>query len=138
MKSPDAIRGNILGSILLCALLPLLAAGCGGRSGQKAGGHTYTVRARVQQLPSQDRNLYVVHEPIHNFVGRSGKIEGMDTMEMPFPVAQDVSLEGIAPDDVVEFQLHVDWDADNPVEITAIRELPANTELHFGEAKPQP
>jgi hypothetical protein len=134
----SAARGKILRSILLFALFPLLAAGCGGRAEQRTSGHTYTVRARVQQLPSQGRDLYLEHEAIDNYVARSGKVEGMNSMIMPFPVDKSVSLKGIQPEDIVEVQLHIDWEADRPVEITALRELPRDTQLDFRLAKPKP
>lgn len=134
---PSAVRRHVLRPILLFALLPLLAAGCGGRTEEPTGGNTYTVRARVQQLPSQGSGLYLEHEAIDNYVARSGKVEGMDSMTMPFPVGRDVSLEGIQPEDIVEVQLHIDWaDEDQPVEITAIRELPRDTRLEFRLAQP--
>lgn len=135
---PNALRGNVLRPILLLTLLPLLAAGCGDKSEEKASGNTYTVRARVAQLPTQENGgLMLEHEPIDNYVARSGRVEGMDSMTMPFPVAKDVSLEGIQPNDIVEVQLHIDWDAeDRQVEILSVRELPPDTKLHFGEARP--
>jgi Cu/Ag efflux protein CusF len=122
-------------AILLLLLLPLLAAGCSKQSAP--GGHTYTVKARVAQLPSQGSGIYLEHEAIDNYVARSGKVEGMDPMTMPFPVAKDVSLEGIQPDDIVEAQLHIDWDQ-SLVEITGLRELPKGTKLDFRAARPKP
>jgi Cu/Ag efflux protein CusF len=122
---------------VLFALLPL-AAGCS-RSEEARRGNTYTMRAQVEGTPAQgSREVYVTHEPIDNYVGREGKVKGMDSMTMPFQVAEGVSLEGIESGDVIEAQLHVDWEADLPVQITGIRELPRDTPLHFGEAKPQP
>jgi Cu/Ag efflux protein CusF len=135
---PSTVRRTVLHPILLSALLPLLAAGCGGQTGKGTGGHTYTLRGQVQQLPSQDGGLLLEHEAIDNYVARSGKVEGMDSMTMPFPVAKDVSLEGIQPEDIVEVQLHIDWEADLPVEITALRELPRDTKLDFRAANPKP
>jgi Cu/Ag efflux protein CusF len=126
-------------AIVLLALLPLLAVGCTGRTETKSKtGHTYTVRARVEQLPAQGSGLVLTHEAVDDWMGRSGKIEGMDTMTMPFPVAEDVSLAGIQPGDVVEVQLHVDWNADLAVQITSLRELPPETRLDFRSAKPKP
>lgn len=133
---PSAVRGNVLRPILLLALVPLLAAGCSGRTGKEPAGHTYTVKARVAQLPYQGSGLYLEHEAIDDYRGRSGKVEGMHPMTMPFPLAEGVSLEGIQPNDIVEFQLHVDWESDLPVQITAIRELPPDTALDFRAAKP--
>ena len=135
-----AISGNALRPILL--LLPLcllLAAGCSGRSDEAAGGQHYTVRGQVKQLPDP-RNpatgLYVTHEAIDNWVGMDGEVEGMDSMTMPFQVDEDVSLDGIEPNDVIEFEVHVDWEADLPVEITSLRELPPGTRLVFDSADP--
>ncbi|HJX29499.1 MAG TPA: copper-binding protein [Thermoanaerobaculia bacterium] len=128
-----AISGTALRPLLLLPLLCLLAAGCSSE-GDEASGQHYTVRGQVKQLPDS-RNpgtgLYVTHEAIDDWVGRSGEVEGMDSMTMPFPVDADVSLEGIEPNDAIEFELHVDWEADLPIEITSIRELPPGTRLVF-------
>ena len=115
----------------------LLAAGCAAQGG--GPGRDYTVRGQVRQLPdpaTPGSGLYISHEAIDEWVGRSGEVEGMDPMVMPFEVADGVSLEGIDVADVIELTLHVDWEADVPVEITRIRELPAGTKLVFREAKP--
>jgi Cu/Ag efflux protein CusF len=128
-------------SAVVLVLCSLLAAGCSGRTETKSKGHTYTVRARVSQLPSpQSGGLVLTHEAIDDWVGYSGKVEGMDTMTMPFPVAKGVSLEGIEPGDVVEVQLHADWTADpgEAVQITGVRELPRDARLDFRDAKPKP
>lgn len=114
----------------------LLAAGCAAPGGS---GRDYTVRGQVRQLPdpaTPGSGLYISHEAIDEWAGRSGEVEGMDPMIMPFEVADGVSLEGIEVADVIEFTLHVDWEADVPVEITRLRELPRDTKLDYREAKP--
>jgi Cu/Ag efflux protein CusF len=114
----------------------LLAMGCAAKEGP---GRDYTVRGQVRQLPdpaTPGSSLYLSHEAIDDWMSRSGEVEGMDPMTMPFEVADGVSLEGIEPADYIEFTLHVDWDADTPVTITRIRELPADTKLVFRAAKP--
>lgn len=111
----------------------LLAAGCGKKP---PGGRDYTVRAQVVQPPDAATGLYIYHEAIDDWVSRDGKMDGMDPMAMPFPVAQGVPLAGIQANDKVEVTLHVDWDADAPVEITRVRELPPDTKLTFRAAKP--
>lgn len=119
---------------LACALVLLLAAGCGPK--QAAGERDYTVRAQVVQPPDAKTGLYIYHEAIDDWVGRDGQMTGMDTMAMPFPVAQGVALQGIEANDKVEVTLHVDWNAERPVEVTRVRELPADTKLEFRAAKP--
>jgi hypothetical protein len=120
---------------LACGVLLISAIGCGPKAETETGGHDYTVRGQVTQ-PPEASSLYIYHEAIDDWVGRGGKVEGMDTMLMPFPVAQGVPLEGIQRNDKVEVKLHVDWAADNPVEIREIRELPPDTKLEFRAAKP--
>jgi hypothetical protein len=125
--------------VVLMALLMALLTACKPRQEARKGGHTYTVRGQVIQLPDpaqRGSGLTLQHEAVDDFVGRDGKTVGMDPMSMPFPVAPGVSLAGIAPADVVEFDLNVDWQADTPVAITRIRKLPPGTKLVFRAAKP--
>ena len=120
--------------VLLCGVLGVL--GCKGQ--HAGGGQTYKVRAKVVQLPvpnSPASGLYLSHEAIDRFVDRDGKVVGMDPMTMSFPIAEDVSLDGLRTGDVVEFELHVDWKANPEVEITGLRELPADTKLSFRAAR---
>lgn len=122
------------------ALVLVAALGCGERKTAPAErGHTYTVRGQVTQLPdprSPGSGLYISHEAVDNFVGRNGEVEGMSSMNMPFLVADGVALDGVAPGDAIEFDLHVDWQADRSVEITRVRELPPGTRLDFRLARP--
>ncbi len=121
-------------TLILLAVLSL--AGC---SGGKEAGRPYTVRGQVTQLPdpaNPGTGLYLNHEAIDDFVSRDGEMVGMDPMTMSFLVDEEVSLEGIAAGDVVEFKLHVDWGAETEVEIVEIRELPSGTKLVYRAAKP--
>jgi hypothetical protein len=114
----------------------LLAAGCG--QGVQTG-RDYTVRAQVVQTPDPANpaaGLYLYHEAVDDWMGRDGKVEGMDPMAMPFPVAKGVSLTGIQANDKVEVTLQVDWQAEPPVGIVALRKLPPETRLVFRAAKP--
>lgn len=118
------------------ALAALAFAGCGGQGEE---GRHYVVRGQVRQLPdaaSPGSGFVVAHEPIHDFADREGKVVGMDSMPMPFPVAEGVSLAGIEVSDVVEIDLRVDWEAEPAVEVVEVRELPAGTKLVFGAAEP--
>ena len=118
---------------LACAVILTMAAGCGQKPTE---GRDYTLRAQVVQPPDPATGLYIYHEAVDDWVSRDGKMDGMDPMAMPFPVAKGVPLEGIQANDKVEVKLHVDWNADRPVEITQVRELPPDTQLVFRAAKP--
>jgi hypothetical protein len=135
----------LVATLTLCALGTLGVTACGPQKevapleAARTSGRTYTTRGQVTQLPdpaNPGSGLYLSHEAIDNFVDRDGKTVGMDPMNMPFPVAEGVSLAGIAPADLVEFDLYVDWQADTPVAITRIRKLPPDTKLVFNAARP--
>ena len=137
---------------LALLLLPLLAA-CGGPpadeapaavddtgGGEEAAGvQVYESRGQVTALPDPSdplTDLRIRHEPIHDFVGIDGEVVGMDSMNMPFPVADGVSLEGLAVGDPVAFTLEVDWDGDPAYRLSRIERLPEGTELTWGAAEP--
>jgi len=103
----------------------------------------YTVRGAIAQLPTDGpvAELQIHHEPIPDFRDRNGVVRefedgstGMREMVMPFPVAEGVSLEGFDNGDKVEFDFEVTWGA-TPYQVTAIRELPADTELNLGASE---
>ena len=99
----------------------------------------YAVRGLIQELPDpQDplSGLYIRHEAIDDWVGMDGEIQGMDSMTMPFPVADDVTFEGIEIGDEVTFTLEVNYDADPAVQVTEVTRLPEDTELEFRSARP--
>jgi hypothetical protein len=98
----------------------------------------YTVRGKIEALPEAAKpasEFRVYHEPIDNFVGADGKVVGMGTMTMPFPLAKGVSLEGLSVGDIVEVTFEVRWKSHPRTQTTKVVKLPAGTELHFGKAK---
>jgi hypothetical protein len=112
----------------------LALAACGGR-----GGRDYTVRGKVAQLPvaNQPASAFMIaHEPVDNLVDRDGKVTGMDSMTMSFPLARGLTPAGLAVGEPIEFTLHVDWSADPPVEITSLKKLPPGTPIVFRAANP--
>jgi hypothetical protein len=97
------------------------------------------VRGLVTQLPDPEdptTGFFVHHEAIPDFRHLDGQVSGMDSMTMPFPVAEEVSLEGVTVGDKVEFELTVDWEADPVTEVTAVRRLDSATELRLGGGPP--
>lgn len=118
----------------LVLLAPFLATACAQKSGPI---QRYQVRAEVMQLPEgPNGDLLIRHEAIDGFADRDGKRVGMDPMSMPFPLAEGLSLAGLAPGDVVRCTLEVDWQQRSPVKIAAIEKLPAGTHLTFRAARP--
>jgi len=128
------MRSALKWSLALGALAILLAAGCA----RKERGHDYAVRGEVVELPSPANGnlLELHHEAVDDFVTHDGKVEGMDSMTMPFLVAKGVPLQDVKPGDKVEVTLHVDWQADRAVEITGLRKLPPGQQLDFRAAHP--
>ena len=128
------MRSTLKWSLALGALAVLLAAGCV----RKERGHNYVVRGQVVELPSPANGnlLQLHHEAVDDFVTHDGKVEGMDSMTMPFLVAKNVPLTQIRPGDKVEVLLHVDWQADRAVEIIGLRKHSPDLHLEFRAARP--
>ena len=55
----------------------------------------------------------------------------MNSMIMPFPLGEGVSLEGFTIGQPVEFDWEVDWEGSPPYYITSLRPLPDDTVLDF-------
>ena len=134
-----------IATVLMLAVLPLALAACGGGGGdeeqqaaqtgeQAPQPDVYTVRGVVEKLPQADgpdKSLYVRHQAIAVYKDRSGNVVGMESMTMPFPVGPTVSLDGIAPGDPVEFTFEMVWEPQGRYQITALHELPADTQIEF-------
>lgn len=100
---------------------------------------TYTVRGEIVDLPDPEdptSGFFVYHEAIDEFRGIDGEVTGMSSMTMPFPVADDVDLEGLGRGDRVEFDLYVDWEGDPATLVTRVEKLPDDTILEFRGAQP--
>ena len=111
-----------------------LAGGCRG----PVRGHSYVVRAEIAQPPGSTgpHTLFLHHEAIDNWVSRDGLADGLDSRALPVAVAAHVPISALKADDKVEVILHVDWDADRPVEITGLRMLDPGLRLDFRAAHP--
>jgi Cu/Ag efflux protein CusF len=117
---------------LAVASLSLALAGCG-RGSLSPPDATYTTRGQVIELPAAaGGDLTLHHETVADFRARDGKTTHMDSMSMPFAVAPNVSLDGIATGDKVDVTFEVRWEGGPPLRITRLEELPADTALVFG------
>lgn len=98
-------------------------------------GPTHTVRGKVEGLPVKDKpstSFMVHHEAIAEWLRPDGT-KGMNSMTMPFPLADGVSLDGITIGDIVELTV-IQYLGDKvPYRVSSIRKLPADTTLNFGK-----
>ena len=118
---------------LSVSVLAAVVGSCG-REAPPPPADVYTVRGVVERLPhagGPDSGLYIHHAAIPSFRDEHGKVVGMMSMTMPFPVAAGVSLVGIAPGDLVEFTFAVEWKQPGGYRITRIEKLPPGTVVDF-------
>jgi Cu/Ag efflux protein CusF len=103
-----------------------------------ADADVYVIRGLIKMLPDPAKpasSLMIRHQAIDNFVGRDGKVIGMNSMVMPFTVAEGLSLDGLAVGDIVEFTWEV-APGHTPAAVTKIVKLPPDTQLEFRKANP--
>lgn len=139
MKKMKTNGQHAMWALALAVAVPMSLVSLGGCSkepeptaieqGLHVGWGVYDVRGVVVSLPEGGADLVIRHEAIGHFVSIKGEMVGMQAMQMPFPLAAGVSLEGIGVDDLVAFTFEVDWDPSYA--IIAIEVLPAGTELDF-------
>lgn len=137
MRAP---RRNPLRPLVLLAVLgvagPTVLAGCS-RQASSVEGRRYTLRGQVVALPAgPGQPLLLRHEPVDDFADASGKVVGMDSMTMPFPLAAGVSLDGVAQGDKVEVVFSMSWSPQRYA-IERLKKLPADTGLRSGKARPR-
>ena len=139
-----------LPAALLALALAALAPGCrggGNGAGGEAGGadasastRRYTVRGelvRIEDARGGVREISVRHEAIDDFADASGKVVGMASMVMPFEVPGTIPLDDVGVGDKIELRFAMTWSPPS-MRVEALRKLPAETALRFGEARPPP
>ncbi len=128
---PSAAR--LAPSILLTAALVLTA--CGSEPVEQwPPVKVYTVRGEVDSLPEPDRpraRIGIRHEAIPDFIGILGEPEPMKAMTMQFGLGEGVDPSALEIGDKIEFELEVDWSADDRARVIAFDVLPPDTELVF-------
>jgi Cu/Ag efflux protein CusF len=124
---------NVAVAGMAAVVLSLGSGGCRAKAPARPP-DVYTVHGVVEKLPQADgpdKDLYIHHVPIPTFRDEHGKVVGMMSMTMPFPVAPGVSLAGISPGDPVEFTFTVAWKGHAGYQITKIDKLPPGTVVNF-------
>jgi Cu/Ag efflux protein CusF len=129
MRTPWEMR-RLLG---LVTLLPALALGACDRSAPAPTGAvaSYEMRGEIVRLPpAGSREIAIRHEAVPEFRDEQGKVVGMESMTMPFALAQGLALEGLAPGDRVHFTLEMRWQEPREIaRIARIEKLPAGARL---------
>ena len=117
------MTGAALAAGMICALA---ASACRGDAPAR-----YTVRGAVENLTEArgEPVALIHHEAIPDFVDGYGEKRTMHSMAMAFGIDRGVSRDGIAVGDKVEVTFVVDRERYPSFHITALRELPADTEL---------
>lgn len=126
-------RGAVACALLAAAAVAIGVGAC--RKGEQLApaDATYSTRGQVIAVPKDTNDeLSVHHEAVADFRDREGKPEHMDSMSMPFAVAPEVSLAGIAPGDKVAMTFEVRWDSLPTLRIVKLQELPETTALNLG------
>ncbi len=99
----------------------------------------YTTRGVIAELPDAKRvgnpDLMIQHERIADFKDSSGKVVGMNSMIMDFPLGPGVALTGLAKGDKVEVVLEVDWTQLPPHRAASIKKIDVATVLDFSNPK---
>ena len=137
----------------------VLAAACGaaalfappgcdrGKPSQTAGqpdrgppSAVYTVRGQIAELldPSRPQSEFRIHhEAIDDFANADGRVVGMGSMTMGFPLGPGVKTDGLKAGDIVEITFPVWWKGGaSDYYISTIRKLPPETKLDFRAARP--
>lgn len=116
---------------LVLSVLCLLVAACAPSAAPPTPAAQYQVRGEILRLPEPSaRELVIRHESIPSFRDESGKVVGMEAMTMPFTLAPEVAVEGLAVGDRIEFTLEVRWDDPKRFAlVTRLAKLPEGTRL---------
>jgi Cu/Ag efflux protein CusF len=126
------VSGLTLSSVMLtgCEKTPATPASTGFQNPER-----YITRGVIEDLPDPKRigtpDLMIQHERIAEFKDLSGKVVGMNSMIMDFPLGPGVTLNGLAKGDKVEVVLEVDWTQLPPHRAASIKKIDAATVLDF-------
>ena len=96
--------------------------------------HEYSTRGVIERLAGRDDDrIMILHETIPDFVGIDGEAAPMHAMVMPFALAPGVSLGGAGVGAKLSFTFEVRWSGGEPLLITKLKQLPADTNLEVGD-----
>ncbi len=118
--------------------LPLVFAACGKTPPPP---DVYTSRGVIRQLPSPGAHkpeIFIQHEAIAEFRDQDGKVVGMESMAMPFPIDPATAWDDLQVGDKVAFTFEVQWHQGHPLRLTQWQTLSSNTLLGFEMPRAEP
>ena len=91
------------------------------------------MRGEIVRLPAPGSHEIVIrHEAVPDFRDEAGKVVSMEAMTMPFALAPEASIAGLAPGDRIAFTLEMRWQEPSEVaRISRIGKLPEGTTLSW-------
>jgi hypothetical protein len=114
--------------------IALTFLGCGGEEPLTPGPDDprYTARGRIIEIQGEGpmRLIEIHHEVIASFVDADGNPAPMESMTMPFAVAEGVSFSEGAGDSI-EFEFAVRWNLKPMLLLTRVATLPNDTKLEL-------
>ncbi len=115
----------------------LAIAACGTSSGPSAppegaaapasAADRYTARGRVIALHAKE--IEINTERIPAFKAVDGKVSPMEAMPMGYVIGDGVARDGLAVGDPIQLTFEVRWADANPLRLTQVVKLPADTQL---------
>lgn len=87
--------------------------------------YRYEVKGKIVSLPKENGKpeIRIKHEAIKDYVDFSGTKVGMAAMTMSFPLAEGVSLQGLAVGDNVQFVFESWWKPSPGDHISSIKKI---------------
>lgn len=130
---------------IFLTLVIVVMGGCGGGGAEPPESdvppRSYEMRGMVRQISpadAEERQIWIHHEAIPEFVDIRGNAAPMDAMTMPFHLTESVDLSAVEPGDKVSFRLDVDWGASVPARIGSLAVLEPDTPLAFEASDTEP
>ncbi len=144
MKQPKGFLRGRLGWFTLSILMALvsLTGACGSsETALPPADATYEVEGTIQRIGGSQgayAEIVIRHRSITDFRNREGEVVGMESMAMPFAVASEIPVEGLAIGDPVSVAFEVRWEADPVLLVTGLELLPPGTRIDFGNSEAGP
>ena len=104
-----------------------MARSLAGAAAPASAADRYTARGRVIALHAKE--IEINTERIPAFKAVDGKVSPMEAMPMGYVIGDGVARDGLAVGDPIQLTFEVRWADANPLRLTQVVKLPADTQL---------